>query len=89
MLPPICYQWLFKCSLSGAGGTGPAEGNVKEISTAFLQDDQGQDLIEYTLLLAFVCLATAALFISSGGSLSGIWTTANSQLTVANAASAS
>jgi len=56
---------------------------------AFLHDEHGQDLIEYTLLLAFVCLATAALFISSGGSLSGIWITANSQLTVANAASAS
>ena len=39
----------------------------------FLQDEQGQDLIEYTLLLAFVCLATSALFVSSGGSLSGIW----------------
>ena len=41
---------------------------------AFLKDEQAQDLIEYTLLVAFVCLATAALFVSSGGSLSGIWT---------------
>jgi Flp pilus assembly pilin Flp len=55
----------------------------------FLKDEQAQDLIEYTLLLAFVCLATAALFISSGGSLSGIWITANSQLTSANSAAAS
>jgi len=51
----------------------------------FLQDEQGQDLIEYTLLLAFVCLATSALFVSSGGSLSGIWNSADSRLTVANA----
>jgi len=50
----------------------------------FLRDEQGQDLIEYTLLLAFVCLATAALFVSSGGSLTGIWTSANSQLGAAN-----
>jgi len=50
----------------------------------FLRDEQGQDLIEYTLLLAFVCLATAALFVSSGGSLSGIWTSANSDLATAN-----
>ena len=50
----------------------------------FLKDEQGQDLIEYTLLLAFVCLATTALFVSSGGSLSGIWGSANSQLDVAN-----
>jgi Flp pilus assembly pilin Flp len=55
----------------------------------FLKDEQAQDLIEYTLLLAFVCLATAALFISSGGSLSGIWITANTDLTTANSAAAS
>jgi len=55
----------------------------------FLADEQAQDLIEYTLLLAFVCLATAALFISSGGSLSGIWNQANSRLTTANSAAAS
>ena len=50
----------------------------------FLKNEQGQDLIEYTLLLSFVCLATAALFIGSGGSLSGIWITANSDLATAN-----
>ena len=52
---------------------------------AFLKDEQAQDLIEYTLLVAFVCLATAALFVNSGGSLSGIWISANSQLGVGNA----
>lgn len=51
----------------------------------FLRDEQAQDLIEYTLLVAFVCLATAALFVSSGGSLSGIWTSANTDLGAANA----
>jgi Flp pilus assembly pilin Flp len=50
----------------------------------FIRDEQGQDLIEYTLLVAFVCLATAALFVSSGGSLSGIWIAANSQLSAGN-----
>jgi Flp pilus assembly pilin Flp len=50
----------------------------------FLQDEEGQDLIEYTLLVAFVCLATAALFVNSGGSLSGIWITANSRLKTGN-----
>ena len=52
--------------------------------SAFLRDEQGQDLIEYTLLLAFVCLASAALFIGAGGSVSGIWNAANSDLTTAN-----
>ena len=50
----------------------------------FIRDEQGQDLIEYTLLVAFVCLATSALFVSSGGSLSGIWATANTELANAN-----
>jgi Flp pilus assembly pilin Flp len=84
------YQWLLNCSRLRAGRSPKlAEGIVEELLMAFLRDDHGQDLIEYTLLLAFVCLATAALFISSGGSLSAIWVTANSQLTTANAASAS
>src|ERR1035437_3361107 len=43
-------------------------------------DTQGQDLIEYTLLMAFVLLASVALFMLSGGSVKGIWTTTNSQL---------
>ena len=51
-----------------------------------VKDEKGQDLIEYTLLLAFVVLASAALFISAGGSLKGIWTGANTLLTSANVA---
>jgi Flp pilus assembly pilin Flp len=56
----------------------------KTMLMQFLKEEQAQDLIEYTLLLAFVCLATSALFVSSGGSLSGIWTSANSDLATAN-----
>jgi Flp pilus assembly pilin Flp len=50
----------------------------------FWMDEQGQDLIEYTLLLGFVALASAALFISAGGSIKGIWSTTSSQLSYAN-----
>lgn len=53
----------------------------------FWQDEQGQDLIEYTLLMAFVALASAALFIGAGGSIKGIWSTTNNQLVAANAQS--
>lgn len=52
--------------------------------TNFLRDEQGQDLIEYTLLMAFVALASAALFIGAGGSIKGIWSVTNSQLAAAN-----
>jgi Flp pilus assembly pilin Flp len=47
------------------------------------QDEQGQDLIEYTLLMAFVALASAGLFISSGASISAIWSDTNSSLSAA------
>ena len=36
---------------------------------AFCKEEGGQDLIEYTLLMAFVALASAALFIGAGGSV--------------------
>jgi Flp pilus assembly pilin Flp len=52
--------------------------------SSLLRDEQGQDLIEYTLLLAFVALASAALFLASGRSVSGIWSAANSRLSAAN-----
>jgi Flp pilus assembly pilin Flp len=50
----------------------------------FWNDEQGQDLIEYTLLMAFVALASAALFLGAGGSIAGIWSKSNSQLVAAN-----
>jgi Flp pilus assembly pilin Flp len=59
---------------------------MKSFMQKFWQDESGQDLIEYTLLLAFVALASASLFISAGNSVSGIWGSANTSLTTANTA---
>jgi len=53
----------------------------------FLRDEQGQYLIEYTLLMAFIALASAAIFTSAGTSIQGIWSTASSQLASANTSS--
>jgi Flp pilus assembly pilin Flp len=58
--------------------------NTTNLLRRFWNDEQGQDLIEYTLLMAFVALASAALFIGAGGSVQGIWSTTNSQLVAAN-----
>jgi Flp pilus assembly pilin Flp len=51
----------------------------------FWKDESGQDLIEYTLLMAFVARASSALFIGAGGSIQGIWFATNSQRSAANA----
>ncbi len=59
---------------------------MKTFIARFCKDEQGQDLIEYTLLMAFVALASAALFVGLGSSINGIWQTANAQLANANTA---
>ena len=55
----------------------------------FLRDEHGQDLIEYTLLLAFVALVSAALFLNAGSSVKTVWTKAGSTLVVAAATASS
>ncbi len=55
----------------------------------FWNEEQGQDLIEYTLLMAFVALASAALFLGAGNSIKGIWSVTNSQLAAASTAAVS
>jgi Flp pilus assembly pilin Flp len=46
----------------------------------FWHDDSGQDLVEYSLLMAFVCLVSAALFIGVGKTVSGIWQFSNKSM---------
>jgi Flp pilus assembly pilin Flp len=58
-------------------------GSVKQFICRFVREEEGQDLVEYTLLLAFVCLASAALFIGAGKSMANIWVDTN--LIVTNA----
>jgi len=50
---------------------------------AFWQEEEGQDLVEYSLLLAFIALAAIALLGSAGTSVKSIWTSINSSLTSA------
>ena len=53
---------------------------------SFFVEESGQDLIEYTLLLAFVALVSAAIFIGAGQSAAGIWGVAAASLSSANTA---
>jgi Flp pilus assembly pilin Flp len=59
------------------------------VITPFLCDEQGQDLIEYSLLLALVVLGSAAFFKASGGAIQGVWSSANTRLAAAQVAAAS
>ncbi len=50
----------------------------------FLRDQRGQDLTEYSLLLAFVVIASVALFLTNTGSIMGIWSASNHIVSTAN-----
>ena len=50
---------------------------------AFINDESGQDLVEYTLLIAFMAMASGALFIGGGASINAIWTITNNNLSQA------
>ena len=54
---------------------------------SFMECEQGQDMVEYALMLAFVCLVGAAMFIGMGNSTSAIWTNVNNGMAYANSIS--
>jgi Flp pilus assembly pilin Flp len=49
-------------------------------------EEEGQDLIEYSLLIAFVAIAVVGLFAGAGGSVNRVWTSSNNQLALAKSA---
>ena len=51
------------------------------IDQGFCTDQHGQDLTEYALILAFVVLAAAGLFLVSGKSVITIWSVSNTIVT--------
>lgn len=48
------------------------------------REERGQDLVEYTLLMAFVMFTIIGLASGFGSSVAGITNTSNSQITYAN-----
>jgi len=56
---------------------------VKSFVKNFWLDEQGQDLVEYSLLLAFIALAAVGVLSTVKTSISTIWSTINSSLAAA------
>jgi Flp pilus assembly pilin Flp len=53
----------------------------------FEREETGQDAIEYALLVAFVALAGAAMFLGMSSSANTLWSVANNNLAAGNAGS--
>ncbi len=51
---------------------------------AFLKDEQGQDIVEYSLLLVLIGAAAVFVLTAMGQSISGIFSKINARLTSAN-----
>ena len=55
----------------------------------FWREDEGQDLIEYSLLITFIAIATMWLLGSGRPMVNSIWQSANSDITQAGVAAGS
>ena len=52
----------------------------------FWRDDRGQDVVEYTLLMAAMALATAAVLLPMRNEVAGVWTDTNEAMSNARVA---
>ncbi len=48
------------------------------------KEEEGQDLVEYSLLLAFIALAAVGLLSGTRTTISGLWSTINATLSSAS-----
>jgi Flp pilus assembly pilin Flp len=56
---------------------------MKKWIKRILGDERGQDLVEYSLILAFVALAAAGIMTTMGTSVDQIWNAADTELSSA------
>jgi Flp pilus assembly pilin Flp len=58
---------------------------INSMLDSFLYEEDGQDMVEYALLLGFIGLGAVGLLSGIATQLSGVWSTVNSTLTSTNA----
>lgn len=47
----------------------------------FSQDEEGQDLVEYALLLGLIAISSVAAIVLAGGQINALWTAVTTALT--------
>jgi Flp pilus assembly pilin Flp len=62
---------------------------MKNLMNRFVREESGQDMVEYVLILAFVCVGAAAIITTVGQDIRGVWTITSTHLGNANTAAAS
>ncbi|MCS7316463.1 MAG: hypothetical protein RMI94_15210 [Bryobacterales bacterium] len=59
---------------------------MRRVLSSLWRDTTGQDVIEYSLLLAFVVLSSAALYLHNAQAISRIWGVTSENLDLARSA---
>ena len=62
---------------------------MAQLFMRFLPEEDGQDIIEYSLLITFIAIASMWLLGAGQPAVNKIWQNANSQMTLANSMAAS
>jgi len=89
LLIPVNRQYV--CPPSSLLCRDELASNMKNMKALqhFWQDESGQDLIEYSLLMAFLAVASIGILSGARNAVNGIWHTANADLVTANTVAAS
>ena len=53
---------------------------MKNLFNRFVKEESGQDMIEYVLILAFVCVGAAAIITTVGQDINTIWSVTSQHL---------
>ncbi len=57
---------------------------LKQTMQRFWKEEEGQDLVEYSLLQAFIALAAVGLLSGTRSTISGLWSNINNTLASAS-----
>jgi len=57
--------------------------NIKQIFTALVSDESGQDLVEYALVVALIALGSVATMKALGTTINSLFTAVNTNLSTA------
>jgi Flp pilus assembly pilin Flp len=77
-------RWLKQClgrqGISDDNVNQKRRNNMLELMKKFMKDEEGQDLVEYALLLVFLALAAIAILPTLGSSVNKVFSQSNSAL---------
>jgi Flp pilus assembly pilin Flp len=79
-----CFNGLGIAIYSPVSFNFSVEALMNSMFLQFWRDEEGQDLVEYSLLITFIAIATAALVGSGRPATNAIWSVSNAHITSAN-----